>query len=68
MRRCMPAALGLIFMAVPLFPSFITFTGVAFPGVSLLPESAIVAVFAGCFILAIYALAMLCLLYTSRCV
>ena len=59
MRRCMPAALGLIYMAVPLFPSFITFTGVAFPGVSLLPGAAIVAVFAGCCILAIYALAML---------
>ena len=44
MRRCMPAALGLIYMAVPLFPSFITFTGVAFPGVSLLPGAAIVAV------------------------
>ena len=27
MRRYMPAALGLIYMAVPLFPSFITFTG-----------------------------------------
>jgi O-antigen ligase len=59
MRRCMPAALGLIYMAVPLFPSFITFTGVAFPGVSLLPGAAIVAVFAGCCVLAIYALAML---------
>ncbi len=59
MRRYMPAALGLIFMAVPLFPSFITFTGVAFPGVSLLPVPAILAVFAGCCILAIYALAML---------
>ena len=59
MRRYMPAALGLIFMAVPLFPSFITFTGVAFPGVSLLPVWAILAVFAGCCILAVYALAML---------
>jgi O-antigen ligase len=55
----MPAALGLIFMAVPLFPSFITFTGVAFPGVSLVPAPVIFAVFAGCCILAIYALAML---------
>ncbi|MFY9738406.1 MAG: O-antigen ligase family protein [Candidatus Cybelea sp.] len=59
MRRWMPVALGLIYMAVPLFPTFITFTGVAFPGVSLLPGAAILAVFAGCCILAIYALAML---------
>jgi O-antigen ligase len=59
MRRYMPAALGLIFMAVPLFPSFITFTGVAFPGVSLVSVPLIFAVFAGCCILAIYALAML---------
>lgn len=59
MRRWMPAALGLIYAAVPLFPSFITFTGVAFPGVSLLPARAVYAVLAGCCVLAIYALVML---------
>jgi O-antigen ligase len=55
----MPAALGLIYAAVPLFPSFITFTGVAYPGVSLLPDPLILGVLAGCGILAVYAIAML---------
>jgi O-antigen ligase len=59
MRRYMPAALGLIYAAVPLFPSFIAFTGVAFPGVSLLPMPATLAVLAGCCVLAIYAVIML---------
>jgi hypothetical protein len=59
MRRCMPAALGLIFSLVPLFPSFIGLTGVAFPGVVLLPRPLIFAVFGVCGILAAYALAML---------
>ncbi len=55
----MPGALGLIFMVVPLFPSFIALTGVAFPGVSLVPRAIILAVLAGCALLAVYALAML---------
>jgi len=55
----MPIALGLITAAVPLFPSFIALTGVAFPGVSLIPRAASLAVLGGCCVLAIYALAML---------
>ncbi len=55
----MPAALGLIFAVVPLFPSFIALTGVAFPGVSLVPRGLILAVLAGCALLAVYALATL---------
>lgn len=59
MRRLMPAALGLITAALPLFPSFITFTGVAFPGIVLLGRSTIFAVLAMCCVLAVYAIAML---------
>jgi putative inorganic carbon (hco3(-)) transporter len=54
----MPAALGLIFAVVPLFPSFIAMTGVQFPGVSLLPTAAVLGVMALCVLLAAYALAM----------
>jgi O-antigen ligase len=59
MRRFMPAALGLIYAAVPLFPSFIALTGVAFPGVALIAPAAIYAVLGGCCVLAIYALCLL---------
>jgi len=59
MRRAMPAALGAIFAIVPLFPSFIALTGVGFPGVSLLPRNATLAVLGFCALLAIYAIAML---------
>jgi hypothetical protein len=46
MRRLMPAALGLIQAMLPLFPSFIALTSVAFPGVSLLPPAGSYAVLA----------------------
>jgi O-antigen ligase len=59
MRRCMPAALGTVFALVPLFPSFIALTEVDFPGISLLPQAATLAVFAFCGLLALYALVML---------
>ena len=55
----MPAALGLITAALPLFPSFIALTGIAFPGVDLLPRPAIALVLGMCCLLAIYAVAML---------
>jgi putative inorganic carbon (HCO3(-)) transporter len=59
MRRLMPAALGLIYALVPLFPSFIALTVVAFPGFTLIPRAAAVGVFGICGVLAVYALAML---------
>lgn len=59
MRRAMPLALGLIFAAIPLFPTFIALTGVSYPGISLLPRPLILVVMAGCGILAVYAVAML---------
>jgi putative inorganic carbon (HCO3(-)) transporter len=59
MRRLMPAALGLIYALVPLFPSFIALTVVAFPGFTLIPRTAAVGVFGICGVLAVYALAML---------
>ncbi|MGA8474745.1 MAG: O-antigen ligase family protein [Candidatus Cybelea sp.] len=59
MRRLMPAALGFIYSMLPLFPTFIALTGVAFPGVSLLPRLATLAVFGACGVLAVYAIAML---------
>jgi O-antigen ligase len=55
----MPAALGLITAALPLFPSFIALTGVAFPGVDLFGRPVIFAVLGMCCLLAIYAVAML---------
>jgi O-antigen ligase len=58
MRRYMPVAMALIFSIVPLFPSFIALTGVAFPGVSLVPRAAVLSVFALCALLALYALAV----------
>jgi O-antigen ligase len=59
MRRLMPAALGLIYALVPLFPSFIALTVVAFPGFTLIPRAAAVGVFGICGVLAVYALAIL---------
>ena len=59
MRRFVPPGLALIYSALPLFPSFIALTGVAFPGVSLLPMPATLAVLGGCCVLAVYAIVML---------
>ena len=59
MRRFIPPGLALIYSALPLFPSFIALTGVAFPGVSLLPMPATLAVLGGCCVLAVYAIVML---------
>jgi O-antigen ligase len=52
----MPAALGLIFSVVPLFPSFIALTAVDYPGISLLSRGTTLLVLALCAVLAIYAL------------
>ena len=65
MRRLMPAALGLITAALPLFPSFIALTGVAFPGVDLFGRPVIFAVLGMCCVLAVYAVATL-LRYPAR--
>ncbi len=59
MRRYMPAALAAIYAISPLFPSFIALTGVAFPGISVVPRSAALVVLGGCMLLAVYAIAML---------
>jgi O-antigen ligase len=55
----MPAALGSVYAAVPLFPAFISLTSVAFPGVSLVPAPIVYGVLAYVVLLAIYAMAML---------
>ena len=55
----MPAAFGVIFAMVPLFPSFIALTDVDFPGFSLVPRGIVLAVLAVCALLAVYAVAML---------
>jgi O-antigen ligase len=59
MRRLMPAALGLVYSLVPLFPSFIALTYVAYPGFTLIPRTAAIGVFGVCGVLALYALAVL---------
>ena len=58
-RRLMPAALALMYAIVPLLPSFIALTGVAFPGVSLVPRGLTYAVLALCALLAVYAISLL---------
>jgi O-antigen ligase len=55
----MPAALAAVYAAVPLFPSFISLTSVAYPGVSLVPPAIVYGVLGFCVLLAIYAAAML---------
>lgn len=55
----MPAALALMYAIVPLLPSFIALTGVAFPGVSLVPRPLTYAVLALCALLAVYAISLL---------
>ena len=55
----MPYALGLIFAMIPIFPSFITFADVQFPGVSLVPRGATLAAVGVCVLLAVYAIVML---------
>ena len=59
MRRLMPAALGVIFAAVPLLPSFIALTSVDFPGVLVVPRTVVFGVLGVCGLLAVYALAIL---------
>jgi putative inorganic carbon (hco3(-)) transporter len=59
MRRIMPAALGLVYALVPLFPSFIALTYVAYPGITPISRAAAIGVFGVCGILALYAIAML---------
>jgi len=51
-----PFGVGIPFACVPLFPSFITFTNVQFPGVSVVPLSLALAVLALMFVLAVWAL------------
>jgi len=58
-RRLMPAGLAAIYAISPLFPSFIALTGVAFPGISIVPRPAALVVLGGCMFLAVYAIAML---------
>jgi O-antigen ligase len=59
MRRLMPAALALMYAIVPLLPSFIALTGVAFPGISLIPRPVTYGVLGLCALLAIYAVVLL---------
>jgi O-antigen ligase len=65
MRRFMPAALGLVYAMLPLFPSFIALTSVAYPGISIVPRPLVFCVMALCVVLAVYAAAML-ILYPRR--
>ncbi len=59
MRRLMPGALAVSYVVLPLYPTFIALTSVAFPGVSLLSRPATIALLGvGC-LLAIYAISML---------
>lgn len=54
-RRGAPAASALVLASVPLFPAFITMTHVAYPGVSVVPLPAALAVLALMVLLALWA-------------
>ncbi|MBV8148744.1 MAG: O-antigen ligase family protein [Candidatus Eremiobacteraeota bacterium] len=56
MRRLVPAALGALHAAVPVFPAFITLTSVAYPGVSLFGRPLVWAVLAIACLIAVYLL------------
>jgi len=55
----MPAALGVAFLLIPLFPAFITLTGVSVPGISLVPASLTLALVGGATLIAFYGAARL---------
>lgn len=59
MKRAIPLSFALSFFILPLFPSFITFTVVAVPGVSLIPHAATTALLALCAAIAVYYIAMI---------
>ncbi len=54
-RRGIPVALAVVYACIPLFPLFITFTSVAFPGVSLFPAPVALTILAVMGALAIFA-------------
>jgi O-antigen ligase len=58
-RRLFPALFALTFFIVPLFPAFITLTGVSAPGVSLLPRSVAIVLLAAMAAIALFSIAML---------
>jgi O-antigen ligase len=55
MRRLMPAAFAAVYAVLPLFPSFIVLTAVAFPGVSLAPRPLAIAVLLFVIAIAVFA-------------
>jgi O-antigen ligase len=59
MKKLMRPALVFTFFVVPLFPSFITLTGVPVPGVSLIPVWFAIALIGVMALIAVYAVAML---------
>jgi O-antigen ligase len=61
MRRLVPAALGALHAAIPIFPAFIALTNVAFPGVSLIGAPLASAVLVLACSIAVYLFAMLLL-------
>lgn len=58
-RRFLPPGFAWIYAMLPLFPSFIALTSVAFPGVSIVPATAAYALLGAIVVLAIYAGTML---------
>jgi tetratricopeptide (TPR) repeat protein len=55
----MPVALGFAFLLMPLFPAFITLTGVGVPGVSLVPAPLTLALMGIAALIAVYCAAFL---------
>ena len=54
LTRGIPLALGIAFLAIPLFPAFITLAGTTVPGISLLPRTATLGLLIVAFALALY--------------
>jgi putative inorganic carbon (HCO3(-)) transporter len=57
--RLLPAALGVAFLSIPLFPAFITLTGIRVPGVSLVPGPATLALLGSAALIVAYATVLL---------
>lgn len=59
LRRLLPPIFGLMFFIIPVFPAFITLSGVSAPGVSLLPRPAAIALLYAMVAMALYSVVML---------
>ena len=58
LKRLLPLGFGALYVSLPLYPSFIALTSVAYPGISVVPKPIALAALALIGILIVYALAL----------